>query len=72
MTAPAVTWSAGNDRVAQAHEPKALRTLCGSEIVQERLAWPKFRNCMVCAAVLDQRVVPVIPETELRLLHGDR
>lgn len=66
--APArIVWRAGADRVAHAHRPGALRTVCSTEIVLERLAWPAFRHCMVCTAALEQ-----IPESELRLLDGDR
>lgn len=70
LTPPApakVVWRAGVDRVDHAHAKAALRTVCGLEIVLERLAWPAFRKCMVCRAAVEQ-----IPETELRALHGDR
>lgn len=67
VTPPKVTWRAGADRVAHAHRARELRTACGMEIVAERLAWTKFRNCMVCAAALED-----VPEGEARLLHGDR
>jgi hypothetical protein len=52
--APKVTWRAGSDRVAHAHTARATRTLCGAEIVAERLSWTKFRNCMVCTAAVEQ------------------
>jgi hypothetical protein len=65
--APTVTWRAGNDKVAHAHLPRALRTVCGMEIVLERLAWPAFRKCMACRAALEQ-----IPESELHVLDGNR
>lgn len=66
-TPPTVTWRAGNDQVAHAHLPRALRTLCGLEIIGERFAWPAFRKCMGCVAIVDG-----IPESELRLLDGNR
>ena len=53
-----VTWRAGADKVAHAHLPRQQRTLCGERVVIERLAWPTFRHCMVCAALADEpRVV---------------
>jgi hypothetical protein len=66
---PKVTWRAGNDRIAHAHiaRPKPEHTACGSEIVQERLAWPHFRKCMVCLAALEP-----VPEGEARLMWGGR
>jgi hypothetical protein len=67
MPAPRVTWRAGSDRIAHAHVKRATRTLCGVPVLDERLAWPKFRNCMVCSAAVDQ-----ISESELRLLDGNR
>lgn len=71
MTAPAaapkVTWRAGSDRVAHAHTKGATRTLCGMRVLEERFAWPKVRDCMVCTAAIAQ-----IPESELRLLDGNR
>jgi hypothetical protein len=65
--AATVTWRAGNDRISHAHRTHELRTVCGSEIVQERLAWPPFRRCLVCRAALEP-----VPESEQRLLAGDR
>jgi hypothetical protein len=67
MPAPKITWRAGSDRIAHAHVKRGTRTLCGEPVLDERFAWPKFRNCMVCSAAVEQ-----IPETELRALHGDR
>jgi hypothetical protein len=62
-----VTWRAGNDRISHAHRTHELRTVCGSQIVQERLAWPPFRRCMVCVAALED-----VPEGEARALWGNR
>lgn len=65
--AATVTWRAGNDRIAHAHRPRELRTVCGSEIVAERLAWPAFRKCLVCRAALED-----VPEGEARAQWGNR
>jgi hypothetical protein len=53
-TTPKVTWRAGADRIAHAHTARATRTLGGQPILDERLAWTKFRNCMVCTAAVEQ------------------
>lgn len=66
-SAATVTWRAGSDRVAHASLPKALRTVCGMEIVAERLSWPAFRKCLACRAALED-----VPEGEARLLWGGR
>lgn len=56
LTPPApvkIVWRAGNDRLAHAHRQGALRTACSIEIVQERLAWPAFRRCLICRAAVE-------------------
>ena len=65
-----LTWRAGSDRVAHAHRSRYSRTLCGSPIVLERLAWPAFRRCRACES-LAADLAPV-PEGEARALWGSR
>ena len=64
---PKVSWRAGNDRISHAHRSYELRTVCGMEIVLERLAWPAFRKCLACRAALEP-----VPEGEARLMWGGR
>lgn len=55
-TLPPLTWRAGADKIAHAHEPRATRTLCGDLIVLERLAWPNpIRRCMACDSLAADR-----------------
>lgn len=65
-----VTWRAGSDRIAHAHTHGRTRSLCGQPVLEERFAWTKFRDCMECAAAAER--LDAVPETEQRLLAGDR
>lgn len=55
VTAPALTWRAGADKIAHAHEPRATRTLCGERIVDIRLAHDVHRNCRGCESLAADR-----------------
>jgi len=47
-----VTWLGDESRIAHAHRPGAVRTLCGQRVVEERWAWPQLRNCLACTSLL--------------------
>jgi hypothetical protein len=55
-----VTWLADSSRIAHAHRPGAVRTLCNERVVPEKFAWPQLRNCLACTAL--------VAEAEGRLL----
>ena len=51
-----LTWRAGDDRIAHAIAPNALRTLCGERPVEERFAWPELRRCIGCASIAKEEI----------------
>lgn len=49
----AVFWRAGRDRISHARVHRAaVRSVCGERVVDEREAWPAFRECTACRKAL--------------------
>jgi len=67
-----IRWSALRDGIAHAHtHSRDVRTLCGQPAIAERDAWPAFRRCLACQALVAHLESPA-SEAELRMLWGDR
>jgi hypothetical protein len=72
MTRTRIRWSALRDGIAHAHaHDRDMRTLCGQPAIAERDAWPTFRRCLACRALVEDLESPAT-EAELRMLWGDR
>jgi hypothetical protein len=72
MTRIRIRWSALRDGIAHAHvHERDMRTVCGQAAVAERNAWPTFRRCLACRALVEEAETGV-SESEMRMLWGDR